>query len=303
MDQADQVEAVGRSGRELTKGLRDNSAADLLRGLGVERAAPILGGLARLAVGRFVADLAEMDAAVAHGGLAAAADVMLSRYAGTVTIRGVERVPSSGPLVVMANHVGTVDALALWRLLQARDDLRIIALDRPVLHAMPRIASRLLYVADDAHSRAGLVRRAADHLRSGGAVLTFPAGAIEPDPALRPDDALASLAGWSSGVEILVRLVPETAVLPVAVSGTISQRMLLNPLARRRATAPDRELAAATLQVLVRDRSINPVVSAGQPLRGAPDTGELRSAMGELLRDVRTPAVPTVRSEDGCRRR
>ena len=281
----DQTDRVDWRERELANSLRDSSAADLLRGLGAGRVAPVLAGVARLAVGRFVADLTEMDAAVARGGLAAAADLLLSRYAGTVTIRGAGGVPPSGPLVVVANHAGTVDAPALWRLLAARDDLRIIALDRPLLRALPHLASRLLYVEGDAHGRAGLVRRVADHLRSGGAVLTYPAGKIEPDPVLRLGDALNSLATWGNGVELLVRLVPGTAVLPVAVSGVISQRMLVNPLARWRATSPDREWAAATLQVLVHDRSINPVLSAGEPLQGAPGTGELRAAMVGLLHD------------------
>ena len=279
------VGQVDRRGRELDNSLGDSSAADLLRGLGAERAAPVLAGVARLAVSRFVADLTDMDAAIARGGLAAAADVLLPRYAGTVTIRGTECVPPTGPLIVAANHAGTVDAPALWRLLAARDDLRIIALDRPVLRPGPHLASRLLLLTTDAAGRTGLVRQVTEHLRSGGAVLTFPAGTIEPDPVLRLRDALASLATWGRGVELFVRLVPGTAVLPVAVSGVISQRMLLNPLARWRATPEDRELAAATLQVLARDRSINPVLSVGEPLRGTPRPGELRSAMTGLLHD------------------
>jgi len=280
-----QADRVDRREGELANDLRGSSAADLLRGLGAGRAARVLAGVARLAVGRFVADVAEMDSAIALGGLPAGADLVLSRYAGTVTVRGAERVPRSGPLVVVANHPGTVDVPALWRLLAARDDLRIIALDRPFLHAVPHLESRLLYVKGDAHGRAGLVRGVADHLRSGGAVLTFPAGAIEPDPVQRLEAALNSLATWGNGVELLVRLVPGAAVFPVAVSGVISQRMMLSPLARWRATPPERELAAATLQVLVHDRSINPVLSAGEPMRDAPGTRELRSVMAGLLHD------------------
>lgn len=226
-----------------------------------------------------------MDAAIARGGLAAGAEVMLSRYARTVTIRGAGEVPDSGPLVVVANHAGTVDTPALWRLLAARDDLRVIALDRPVLREVPHLASRLLYVNGDSSGRTGLVRRVADHLRTGGAVLTFPAGTIEPDPALRLGDALTSLDTWGNSVELLVRLVPGVAVLPVAVSGVIARRMLRNPLARRRTTPADRELAAATLQVLLQDRSIDPILSTGEPLRGSPGTEELRSTMVELLHD------------------
>lgn len=279
------VEQAERRERALGSSLRDCAAEDLLGGLGLERAARLLSGPARLAVGRFVTDLTELDAAVAQGGLAAAADVVLSRYAGTVTIRGAEAVPPHGPLVVVANHAGTVDGPALWRLLAARDDLRVIALDRPLLHGLPQVASRLLYVGGDTHGRTGLVRRAVEHLRSGGALLTFPAGRIEPDPRLRLAAAVASLDSWGDGVELFARLVPATAVLPVAVSGVISRRMLRSPLARFRATPREREWAAATLQVLVRDRSIHPVLSTGEPLHGSPRTEDVRAAMVRLLHD------------------
>lgn len=271
--------------RGLEHALRTSAAADLLHGLGLAWAAPALAGLARLVVGRFVDDLQEVDAAISRGGLSAAADVVLTRYAGTVTIRGAQLVPSSGPLVVAANHAGVVDAPAIWRLLAVRDDVLIIALDRPILRAIPHLSSRLLSVGSEAHGRTGLVRRIADQLRSGGAVLTFPAGTTEPDPQLRLEDALASLDAWGRGVELFPRLVPETAVLPVVVSGVISQRMLRNPVARCRSTPEERELAAATLQVLFRDRSINPVVTAGEPLRHAPALGDLTAAMAELLRN------------------
>lgn len=184
---------------DLEHALRSSAATDLLHGLGLDWAAPALTGLARLVVRRFVGDLLQMDAAIARGGLSAGADVVLARYAGTVTIRGAERVPASGPLVVAANHAGVVDAPAIWRLLAVRDDLLIIALDRPILRAVPNLASRLLTVNSEAHGRSRLVRRVADHLRSGGAVLTFPAGTIEPDPALRPEDALSALASWGAG--------------------------------------------------------------------------------------------------------
>jgi len=281
----DQAGRVDRREHELAGSLRDSCAADLLHGLGVERAAPVLAGVARLAVRRFVQDMSDMDAAIARGGLPAAADEVLSRYAGTVTLRGTSHVPPDGPLVVVANHAGTVDTPALWRLLAARPDLRIIALDRPFLHAVPHLASRLLYVTDHAHGRSGLVRRAADHLRSGGALLTFPAGTIEPDPRLRLGDAVASLDTWGTAVELLGRLVPAARVLPVAVSGVISIAMLRNPLSRVRARTEDRELTAATLQLLVRDRSITPVLSAGQPLQATGSTRELRSAMARLLAD------------------
>ena len=281
------MDVVEGSDRALRMSLRDSATEDLLRGLGLGRASAVLGGLGRTAVGRFVRDVAEMDAAIGRSGLAAGAEVLLPRYAGPVTLHGQDRVPARGPLVVAANHAGTVDAPALWRLLASRDDLRIIALNRPILRAVPHLASRLLHVEPEGGRRGELVRRVAEHLRSGGAVLTFPAGTIEPDPAVRPGDALASLTNWGRSVELFVRLVPDTTVLPVAVSGVISQRMLRHPLARWRATPENRELAAATLQVLVRDRSIRPVLRAGTPLMGDAVSG-LPAAMSTLLHDAVT---------------
>ena len=281
------MDVVEGSDRALRMSLRDSATEDLLRGLGLGRASAVLGGLGRTAVGRFVRDVAEMDAAIGRSGLAAGAEVLLPRYAGPVTLHGQDRVPARGPLVVAANHAGTVDAPALWRLLASRDDLRIIALNRPILRAVPHLASRLLHVEPEGGRRGELVRRVAEHRRSGGAVLTFPAGTIEPDPAVRPGDALASLTNWGRSVELFVRLVPDTTVLPVAVSGVISQRMLRHPLARWRATPENRELAAATLQVLVRDRSIRPVLRAGTPLMGDAVSG-LPAAMSTLLHDAVT---------------
>lgn len=264
--------------------LRDSAADDLLRGFGLDRAMPVLGGLARRLVRPFVDDVAAMDAALASGGYGAAAEGLLAHYAGPVSFRGLEHVPPDGPLVVAANHPGTVDVPALWRLLAARADLRIIALDRPILRSLPHLSERLISVSRASGGRSGVVRKVTDHLRAGRAILTFPAGTIEPDPALRLTDALDSVAGWSPSVELFVQRVPEAVVLPVALSGVISARMLATPVARWRRTAEDRELTAATLQVLVRDRSIAPVVSAGEPLRAA-ELGELRDVMARLVRD------------------
>lgn len=254
---------------------------DLRRGLGVPGwlSRPLL-PLAR----SFAADILAMDAAIGRDGLAAGAEVLLPRYAGRVTIHDGDRVPASGPLVVTANHPGTVDTLALWRLLAVRDDVRIIALDRPFLRAVPHLAGHLLPVAETSGNRTALVRRAADHLRAGGTLLTFPAGTIEPDPALRPADAVAALAGWGRSTELFASLAPGTVVLPVAVSGVISRRMLGHPLARLRRSLSARELAAATLQVAARDTSITPVVRVGEPVTGASGlTVRVASTMAALL--------------------
>jgi len=232
---------------------------------------------------RFRREIEDADELIGRLGLAAGADQLLRVYSGPVAYSGLERIPAEGALVVVANHPGTVDTPAVMASLAVRRDLKVLALDRPFLRAVPHLAAHLLYIGESVGHRGSLVRRAADHLRSGGAVLTFPAGEIEPDPALRRADAVAALASWSRSPELLARLVPGTVVVPVAVEGVVSRRALRSPLARRQRTRDDRELAAATLQILLRDRTIRPRLVVGEPLRGRPDAAALASAMTALI--------------------
>src|SRR5262249_233801 len=131
--------------------------------------------------------------------------------------------------------------------------------------------------------RSGLLRDATSHLRQGGALLTFPAGTIEPDPSLR---AVEPLAGWSDSSELFVRLVPQTVVLPVAGSGGISRKAQQHRIATCFADPKEGEWAAATLQVLcphLRDTRTRvaigePISSGHLALRAA-----LHAAMASLL--------------------
>lgn len=272
---------------DLAAALVEATLADIVRGLGPAHGP--LHALTRTVAGpvarRFAAVLQAMDAAIAARGLAGGAAFLLERFSGPVRFEGLDAVPPTGSLLAVANHPGTVDTPLLWQALAARDDLRVVALDRPVLKALPALAARLLYVPDEVADRTRLVRLAADHLRAGGALLTFPAGTVEPDPALRPTDALTSLASWSRSPELFARLAPVT-VLPIAVSGVISPHALTLPLARFRRTTDARELAAATWQVLRHDTSIRPVVRIGAAIEGGRGlTATLAARMAGLLSD------------------
>lgn len=189
------------------------------------------------------------DDIVGEHGLAAGGRYLLDEFTGSTHIEGRSHVPRRGPLLAVANHPGMVDAMAIWVALERRPDLKVIAFERDILRLVPNVRSRLLFVNACAGGRTGLLREAASHLRRGGALLTFPAGSIEPDPALR---AAEPLAGWSDSTDLLVRLVPETVVLPIAVSGVISTTAHRHRLAARFSDPKEREWAAATLQVLFR---------------------------------------------------
>jgi hypothetical protein len=179
--------------------------------------------------------LAGLDDAIATLGLPAAAAQALERFGVGLQASGVGL--GEGPRLVLANHPGAYDALALMSAL-GRKDLRILAADRSFLRALPRLSSHLLFVAERPGERAGALKRAVRHLRSGGALLHFPAGRIEPDADFAPDTT-ALLEPWQPGVAALVAACARVdgRVVVAGVRGVHSpraKRWLLNRAAERR---------------------------------------------------------------------
>lgn len=232
----------------------------------------------------FARQLQHLDDLVGRDGLAAGARWALRTFTRHVTTIGREQVPATGPVLAVANHPGLTDVMALVLALHRRADLRIVALDRPVLHALPAIRAHLLEVPDG--NRIDLIARARRHLRGGGALLTFPAGAIEPDPTVRP--STDGLPGWSRSVTALTRGLSDVLVLPMAVSGVISRTALATPLVRRLPDDESREFAAACLQVLVpRYRDTDTRVVVGAPFHPAADApAVVRGRIEQLLREA-----------------
>ncbi len=136
-----------------------------------------------------------------------------------------------------------------------RADLRVLAAERPFLGALRAAARSLILLPDERGKRMAALRRAASHLRSGGALLTFPAGEIEPDPAVLPG-AVEALGRWSDSSVAFLRLAPGCVVVPMVVSGVLEPRAQNSPIVRLlRRKAADRERLAAMLQVLVHTRT------------------------------------------------
>jgi hypothetical protein len=136
-------------------------------------------------------------------------------------------VPQKGPLVIVSNHPGLYDALALFAAI-GREDIATLAARRPLLEALPNISKRLLAI-DPGTSAAVAVKQALRHLRSGGALLHFPAGQIEPDARVTPRGQ-PLIRPWKPGLDTLlsaaVRVKPDLRVVPAFVSGVISRRAL-----------------------------------------------------------------------------
>jgi hypothetical protein len=270
------------------------NARELLAAFKLDRLGPlqpVAEWLARFPARRLSRKILRFDDLVGQYGLATGGRYFLNEFTGSVEIDGQQHVPHSGPLLALSNHPGMVDAMAIWVALEHRPDLKIIASDRDIFHAIPNIRSRLLLVDPRTRCRSGVLRAAISHLRQGKALLTFPAGAIEPDPSMRP---VGTTVGWSDSAGVLVRAVPETTVLPIAVSGVISKTAYRHPIAKRFANPKEREWAAATLQVLFRhfrDTQTRVVIGGRVSSETARDQATVQAAMDALLARVADAGV------------
>lgn len=235
-----------------TRTLLDVNIDDLLEAFGWQDT-PLVHGLvrrlARMPALRFAREMTAFDDAVEASGVAAAARAMLAGYTRAVRARNLQCIPATGPVLLLSNHPGMTDTLALFSSIP-RADLLALAAERPFLQALPAARRSLVFLSEDRARRFAAMRRAIDHLRAGGALLTFPAGEIEPDPAVLPG-AEQALERWSGSSINFLRFVPDLTVVPIIVSGVLTPRTQRSPLTLLRRQRADREKLAAALQVLV----------------------------------------------------
>lgn len=247
------------------------NTADMLAAFGLgqtQRSRPLLELACRRPAQRFARHAIRFDDIVGAAGLQAGGAWAVRQFVRRIVVSGAEHLPRNGPLLIVANHPGLADTIALFAA-TPRPDLRIVAADRPFLRALPNL-TRYLFTLDEAQpGRMGLVRSVARHLRSGGAVLNFPGGRIEPDPATLPG-AAAALAHWSESIDLFARLAAEVAVVPAIVSGVLSPAALHHPLTRLRRRPEDRLWLGAMLQILFPALNTTTVrVIFGQPIAAA----------------------------------
>ena len=240
--------------------LTEINIADMLDAVGLPwlRGTPLRHAF-RPAARRFALTAHEFDTRVGAQGLAQGSAWLMGRMTAGIVTSGLAHVPAQGPVLILANHPGMTDTVALFTSLASRHDLRVIASDRPFLRALPNVARQLIFLPEeDEGGRMAVVRAAARHLQDGGALLTFPAGEIEPDPAaFGTQRAVASLQSWSSSYTVFARLAPRTRFVPALVSHVISPDAQRHPLTLLRRSARDKEKLAAALQVALpryRDR-------------------------------------------------
>jgi 1-acyl-sn-glycerol-3-phosphate acyltransferase len=218
---------------------------------------------------RFARLVERFERCNAEYGFSEAARRLLERFISHVVVSGAEQVPSKGPLLIASNHPGAVDAVAIAASLP-RQDLKIMVSGVPFFHSLSFIRDHLIYSAQDAHGRMLAVRGAIRHLREGGAVLIFPSGTVDPDPAVFPF-APQSLEAWSSSLALMLNKAPGTRLLVTMVSGVLAPECWRNPLVRLRQSFWEKQKLAEFIQViqqlvLARRFPLIPRVTFGRPV-------------------------------------
>lgn len=264
---------ISHSGATALDELTRINSDDLLVALGldrVRRGRRLLERLCRPPARRLARQILAYDALVADAGLQVAAAWALGQYVRRVAVEGQEAVPRSGPLLLVSNHPGLYDTIALFAAIP-RGDLRVVAADRPFLRVLTNTSRYLITINEAVPERTAVIRAATRHLRAGGALLTFPGGRIEPDPAVLPG-AVAALERWSESGAVFARLVAGLTIVPVVVSGVLSRAALRHPLTYLRGPR-HHQLMAATLQVVFPSLQRGTLrVAFGRPLAaGCPD--------------------------------
>jgi hypothetical protein len=142
--------------------------------------------------------------------------------------------------------------------------LHVLALEREFLRALPHTAERLFMLPDDMFKRRAMLREVGKHLDGGGAVLTFPAGQIEPDPLVLPG-AVESLDTWARSVGLFAKMAPQMRIVVAIVSGVLNPEAQRNPFIQVQRDRKKREFLGATLQILWKGYRTNVVNVAFSP--------------------------------------
>jgi hypothetical protein len=212
--------------------------------------------------------MADVDAAVAKGGPPAGCQTMLDALGVQATSVGAENIPLTGPAIILANHPGAYDSMAIGSQIPRRD-LNVIVAKTRFYQVLPHIHPHMHYASNDRSESMTALRQAIEHLKTGGILLQFGSGNIDPDPALHPVDE-TDFEDWSPSIEIMMYKVPEVQVVPTIASNVLLKRFANHPLTRLRREPMDRRRLAEFMQIiqqLLFPKSVDakPRISFGKP--------------------------------------
>ena len=189
--------------------------------------------------------------------------------------RNLDRIPSSGGVIIAANHVSHMDTLVIARLVwQSGRIPRFLTkntlFDQPVLGTIMR-GCKQIPVYRGTTDAAKSLQDAVAALEAGEAVVFYPEGTTTKDPAQWPMQA-------KTGIARLALLAPDIPIVPVGQWG--AQRV------RRRRFRPRVEASAGPLVVL--DRHTEPTAESLRAI-----TDDVMSAIRDEVATLRAESPPT----------
>jgi hypothetical protein len=237
------------------KNMRERITDEIFNAFGLPRRGSmrrIFGGLFYLPTQRFARIMASADDIVGKEGLSSGCRSVLPDFNVHLQVHGSENIPKEeeGPLLIVSNHPGAYDSVALGSCVPRRD-LRIFVGDAPFFRALPN-ASRCFIqgVGDkDPTGRMISLRESIETLRQGKSLLIFAGGTIDVDPAISGPQK-ADLLDWSPSVEIMLRKVPKTRFVPAIASGILLPFFAHHPLTWLRPGGVNKRRLSEFLQVL-----------------------------------------------------
>jgi acyltransferase-like protein len=233
--------------------LTESLVSELAQALALPETQPVRKMIRRLtgkAIRGFTELACELDCVVANQGLVGGARWLLPLFVKGHSAQGIENIPPSGPLVIASNHPAFIDSVVISAHVPRRD-YKVIIGEIPFFKNLPNINRNAIFAPapTDPMGRMQVVREVIRHLKRDGAILVFPRGGIEPDPAWMPQPE-AEFAQWSRSLEIFLRQVPHTQVLVTMVSGVIAKAAMRSPITWFRKARPERQRLAFMYQFI-----------------------------------------------------
>jgi len=237
----------------LTNTLTENLVFEITKALALPQTQvvrKIIGTLAAKAIRGFAELASDLDCVVGKEGIPGGARWLLPRFVKGHSARGVENIPPAGPLVIASNHPASIDSVVISAHVPRRD-YKVIIGEISFFKNLPNIHRNAIFAPEenDPMGRMQVVREVIRHLKNNGAILIFPRGHIEPDPAWMPHPD-SEFNDWSRSLEIFLKHVPQTQVLVTIVSGVISKQAMQHAITKFRKTRPDRQRLAFMYQMI-----------------------------------------------------
>jgi hypothetical protein len=260
--------------QEEVRGYKEKIIDEIFYALGLSRSGVmrrLLGPLFRPPANRLGRISASADSEARCSGITGGARRILPDLSLKPVVMGAENIPLEGPLLVASNHPGAYDAIAILSCIP-RKDVKVVISDVGFTRAFSFASPYFIYTPKDIAGRTTALRTSIEHLNSGGGLLIFAHGDVEPEPELSPG-AGEAIQDWSRSIEIMLRRVPETWLLVTIASGVLMPRFMKSPIVKIRRTVPGRQKLAEVLQMsrqMIFPQSIqtNLHISFAEPVKG-----------------------------------